>query len=590
MNRNLVEAGDEARLRFFKLEFDVGHVAFGIAKERFPLGLIDFGRCWGQGGFGGLPVGGEGEEKRKAGKTEIEHVPVSVYTFPWCKARILIYWFLSYSRRYLPIATCALAIVCFYLYNLGGVGVLSTDEPRYAAIGQTMARTGDWMTPMLWGSPWFEKPPLLYWMSALFFALGDKPEVAARLPVALLSLAFLALATWLVAREFGRLAGTVSVGLLATSAGWVAYSNFCLTDLPMAVFFSLALLLALPLLRKERDEGRLPLRFAGIGLCLGLAVLAKGLVPLALAVPLAWFLRRWWRVWWCAAVGLLGIAAPWYVAMYQRFGMAFLNELFLKQHFARLYSMSIQHVQPWYYYVPVLLGALFPWTPMLAIFAGKRTAGWDERRTVLLVTVVFGFIFFSVVVNKLPGYLLPLLPALWVLVGAELEGLALADIGRKWLVAPALLIALIPLIAKGLPDALGAGKVSAFHLGHFGPTEMFYVVAPLAALVLGRKSWLSVLLVLCVVAGGILVKATAYPVLDEKVSARGLWREVERRQLTVCDGGINREWAYGLSFYRGRELPVCASGGEYQWELRATGRERPVYDGSNSPAINRGEK
>ena len=322
----------------------------------------------------------------------------------------------------MPIATCALAIVCFYLYNLGGVGVLSTDEPRYAAIGQTMARTGDWMTPMLWGSPWFEKPPLLYWMSALFFALGDKPEVAARLPVALLSLAFLALATWLVAREFGRLAGTVSVGLLATSAGWVAYSNFCLTDLPMAVFFSLALLLALPLLRKERDEGRLPLRFAGIGLCLGLAVLAKGLVPLALAVPLAWFLRRWWRVWWCAAVGLLGIAAPWYVAMYQRFGMAFLNELFLKQHFARLYSMSIQHVQPWYYYVPVLLGALFPWTPMLAIFAGKRTAGWDERRTVLLVTVVFGFIFFSVVVNKLPGYLLPLLPALWVLVGAELKG------------------------------------------------------------------------------------------------------------------------------------------------------------------------
>ena len=497
---------------------------------------------------------------------------------------------MSSSRRYLPLATCALAVVCFYLYNLGGVGLLSTDEPRYAAIGQAMAQTGDWVNPILWGKPWFEKPPLVYWMSAAFFWLGEKPEVAARLPVVLLSLAFFGAAGWLVAREFGNLAAVVSVGLLATSAGWIAYSNFCLTDAPMAVFFTLALLLALPLLRNEPDERRVALRFAGIGACLGLAVLAKGLLPLGLAVPLAWFLRKWWRAWWLAAMALFGTAAPWYVAMYQRYGMAFLNELFLKHHFERLYSNSIQHVQPWYYYVPVLLGALFPWTPMLAIFAAKRTAGWDRRQALLLATCVFGFVFFSVVVNKLPGYLLPLLPALWVLVGAEMEGRTLAELGKKWLVAPALLIALIPLIAKGLPDALAAGKVSAFHLGRMGPTEMFYVAAPLAALLLGRRSWLSGLLVLCVVAGGMLVKATAYPLLDEQVSARGLWREIERRHLTVCDGGINREWAYGLSFYRQSELPVCGSGGEYQWQLKAEGRARPVYRGSDAPVLLHGEK
>ena len=456
--------------------------------------------------------------------------------------------------------------------------MLSTDEPRYAAVAQAMARTGDWITPTLWGSPWFEKPPLLYWMGASFFSLGLKPEAAVRLPVALLSVAFLAIAALLLSREFGRAASAVSVGLLATSAGWIAYSNFALTDLPMAVFFSLALLLSLPLLRREPDTRHLAFRFLAIGGCLGAAMLAKGLVPFALAVPLALFLRKYWRAWGLAALGTAIVAGPWYVAMFQRHGMLFFREFFLKHHFERFYSTSLQHVQPWYYYMPVLLAALFPWTPMLAMFAGRRTAPWDSRRSLLLATVVFGFVFFSASLNKLPGYLLPLLPTLWMLLGAEMEGRTLVDLAKKWLVAPALLIALIPLIAKGLPDALGAGKASGFHLGHMSPTDLFYVAAPLAALWLGRRSWLVALLVLCVVAGGMLVKATAYKVLDKQVSARGLWREIEHSHLTVCDGGINRDWAYGLSFYRGSELPLCGNGVVYDRELHAQGRKKPTLN------------
>lgn len=487
---------------------------------------------------------------------------------------MLLYWGLSSSRRFLPLATCAVGIAAFYLYDLGGVGMISTDEPRYAAVGQAMARTGDLVTPYLWGSAWFEKPPLLYWMSAAFFALGEQPEVAARLPVALLSLAFLALAAWLVAREFGAEASAVSISLLATCAGWVAYSNFCLTDLPMAVFFSLAVLLALPLLRDTADTRGVSLRFLGMGACLGLAVLAKGLVPLALAMPMAWFLRRWWRAWVWAALACALTAGPWYTAIYLRQGMPFVREFFFKHHFERMYSSALQHVQPWYYYVPVLLGALFPWTPLFLLFA-RRNAGWDRRRGLLLATVCFGFLFFSVFVNKLPGYLLPLFPALFVLLGAEFESGCFAELSRKWLIPAALLIALIPPIAQGLPDALAAGNITAFHFGHIRATECFYIAAPLAALLLGKRSWLVVLLVLCVMAGGILLKATAYPVLDERVSARGLWRQVQKDHVSVCDGGINRAWAYGISFYLGSELPVCGNGQVYDRALRAKGRDRP---------------
>ncbi len=185
--------------------------------------------------------------------------------------------------------------------------MLGPDEPRYSAIGHAMVETGDFVTPHLWGVPWFEKPPLLYWMSALGASLGANADLAARLPVALLSLTFLAVSFWLIRQEFGAEAAAISTTLLATSAGWLTYSSFGLTDLPLAVFFSLAVFLALPLVRPDSMDGQLQ-RFAAIGICLGLAVLAKGLVPLALAVPGFWFLRHRWRAWWIAAVSCLTVA------------------------------------------------------------------------------------------------------------------------------------------------------------------------------------------------------------------------------------------------------------------------------------------
>jgi 4-amino-4-deoxy-L-arabinose transferase-like glycosyltransferase len=487
---------------------------------------------------------------------------------------------LSVLRRYLPLVTLLVATAGFYLYQLDAVGVLGPDEPRYAAIGQAMAQTDDLVTPRLWGSPWFEKPPLLYWMTAAGTTAGLNPELAARLPVALLSLFFLAGAFALLRHEFGTEAATVSVTLLATSAGWVAYSSLCLTDLPLAVFFSFALLLALPLLSVENEAIGVPWRFAAIGVCLGLAMLAKGLVPIALALPGVWFLRRWWRKCWLAVVFCCLVAGPWYVAVYLRNGQPFIEEFFLKHHFERLYSPSLQHVQPWYYYLPVLLAGLFPWTPLLALLAGRGSpsATWrDPRRRFLLATVLFGLVLFSVSLNKLPGYLLPLLPALFALVGAQFAHKQVMELGRIWLVPCAVLIAGIPLLAHALPDALIAGRITALHIARISPTEVFYIAAPLAALFLARRSWAGPLLILCVVAGGIYLKTTAYPVLDERVSARDLWRQVRRLPGTVCDAGINRDWLYGLNFYRGVPLPACGSA-KFDFVLRSQDHAKPLLE------------
>ncbi|MBV9613036.1 MAG: phospholipid carrier-dependent glycosyltransferase [Acidobacteriaceae bacterium] len=481
---------------------------------------------------------------------------------------------MSRFHRLLPFATLAFAIAALYLFNLDGVGVLQTDEPRYLAIGHAMFQTHDFVTPKLWGSPWFEKPPLLYWLTALGASFRLGPEVSGRLPVALLSLAFLWATYVLLSREFGAQSAAIATALLATSAGWLAYSELALTDLPLSAFFALAVLLALPLLRDSPQTRRLTTRFALIGVCLGIASLAKGLVPFVLALPFLWFLRSLWRYWWAAFVAGAAIALPWYIAVYIRNGFPFIQEFFLKHHFERLYSATLQHVQPWYYYFPVLLAGLFPWTPLF-FYLLKKTVPWDQRRVYLATLVVFGFLFFSVSLNKLPGYLLPLFPAAFALLGAEFETKPIVQVSRWWLLPCACLIAIIPLLVSVLPDSLAGGRINAVEF-QISPTEGFYILLPVVALILARRSWAGTVLVLCLVAGGIYLKVRSFPVLDQMASPRGLWREVRNNSMSLCDAGTNREWIYGLEFYLGSPLPACTPGQHFAYEIRSIGRAKPV--------------
>ena len=152
------------------------------------------------------------------------------------------------------------------------------------------------------------------------------------------------------------------------------------------------------------------------------------------------------------------MALPWYLLVYQRNGYAFVEDFFLKQHFQRFYSRSLEHVQPWYFYVPVLLGILFPWTPLFAWLVTRTK--WDERRKLLIAICAFGIVFFSASFNKLPGYLLPLVPLLFTLLGSTFEGRPSVTIRKRWLLPCAVLVALIPLIADALPAVLGTGRIT----------------------------------------------------------------------------------------------------------------------------------
>jgi 4-amino-4-deoxy-L-arabinose transferase-like glycosyltransferase len=413
-----------------------------------------------------------------------------------------------------------------------------------------MALSGDWITPRLWGEAWFEKPPLLYWLIALGFKAGLGEDLAPRLPIALLSAGFILLFFHQIRREFGERAALYASGILATSAGWLAYSHVAVTDIPLATTFSAALLLCLPWVR---SGGRRGLLVAGI--LLGLAVLAKGLVPLVLIAPLLWIAGRRWPDLLILAGAALAVALPWYLLCYWYNGDVFVDEFIWKHHFARFASTELQHVQPWWFYSPVLLGLLFPWSPTLVLLPHRST---DSRRTLLLAVVLFGFVFFSLATNKLPGYLLPLLPPL-----AAILGIRLAEASRVWvwLGCSAGLLLLTPVVASVLPRALAGGLSSVESVGGLS----WLVMVPLAVLAgvavwlarRGQRTYAVAVVVTSATLAVVYMKWAMFPELDRVVSARPLWQQIRSHPDQFCDGNLHRSIRYGLAYYAGKPLKPC---------------------------------
>jgi 4-amino-4-deoxy-L-arabinose transferase-like glycosyltransferase len=462
-----------------------------------------------------------------------------------------------------------------YFFRLGGAGLFGPDEPRYAWIGRAMAQTGDWVTPRLWGQPWFEKPALLYWMTGAAFWLGLGDDLAPRLPVALTAIAFLPFYWWILRREFGCRAATLATAILGTSVAWIGFSQVGVPDLPLTAAYSAAMLLALPWIHK-RDGRYLPAASA----LLGVAVLAKGLVPLALAAPLAMRIR-WTRDLLRPRVLLpfVVIAAPWYALCYSRNGWTFIEEFFFKHHFDRFLSGALQHTQPWWFYLVRLPLLLLPWMPLLALAVGRGRES-DPRRRFLGATVVFGVILFSASTNKLPGYVLPLLPALCALAALALDEIRDA---RWWLAACAALLAVFPIAAPVLPAAAanewGAAPKLAFHWSWLAPA------LPLAAAwwleARGRRVAAVMAIATGATVGIVYLKERSGPELARLANARALAEEARRHPGDVCAGDLKRDWDYGLHYYLGSALPPCATNPKGFMVLQAPGRPPEIRPGGS---------
>jgi 4-amino-4-deoxy-L-arabinose transferase-like glycosyltransferase len=347
-----------------------------------------------------------------------------------------------------------------YFRQLGVVGLMGPDEPRYAWIARDMMESGDWITPRLYGSPWFEKPPLYYWGAAVSFKLFGVSETTARLPSAIAALlATLALA-WLAWRVYGSATARWLLLLLPSTAGMIGFSHSAATDMPFSAMLTCAMVPAAVLLgmvpsSKETAESDSDGDYAAglsksttlvtaalFGLFLGYAMLAKGPAALILSggAVICWaaYTNRWkhtLRLLHPVAIAVFCIVAlPWYVLCAIR-NPDFLRVFILEHNFKRFLTPEFQHIQPFWYYGGIVLIAFLPWTPALlwSLVVGIRRVASGARLSAisafLLGWALFCLLFFTISRSKLPGYILPAIPAIGLLLARAITKFGAA---RRW--------------------------------------------------------------------------------------------------------------------------------------------------------------
>ncbi|WP_175817483.1 glycosyltransferase family 39 protein [Burkholderia diffusa] len=349
---------------------------------------------------------------------------------------------LPLNRITLVLLLVALAIVWFA--PLGLRHLIPSDEGRYAEMAREMFVTGDWITPRYNGYKYFEKPPLQTWLNALTFAWFGIGEWQARLYTGLASFAGVLLVGFTGARLFNPLSGFLAAVVLACSPYWNLMGHFNALDMGLAFWMTLSLCSLLLAQRPGLQAGAARGWMWACWGAMAFAVLSKGLVGLILpgaVLVLYTLIARDWALWKrlylvSGLVIFFAIVTPWFVLVQQR-NPEFFNFFFIVQQFRRYLTPEQNRPGPLYYFVPVLLVGFLPWLSVAwqsirhALRMPRQPNGFSPM-LVLLIWSAFIFLFFSASHSKLISYVLPVAPALALMIGAYLP-LMSADRFRRHL-------------------------------------------------------------------------------------------------------------------------------------------------------------
>jgi len=467
-----------------------------------------------------------------------------------------------------------------FFYGLGAFGLIGADEPRYAQVAREMLDRHDWITPVLGGHPWLEKPPLYYWQATLAYSVFGVSDTAARIPSAI-DATLLVIAVYLFFRRFRRGVEVDAALITASCAGIIGYARAASMDMLLAATFSIGML-AWWAWRESASR----IYLAAFYVCMGLGMLAKGPVApfLAAAVIVLFALaaheaRLIVRTLWIPGIVLFcAIALPWYVAVQVR-NPEFFREFILQHNLARFSTNLYHHPEPFWYYVPVAALALVPWIVfVLAAFVESLRVWWVERksgtgdlplqfRMFACCWLVVPILFFSISQSKLPGYILPAIPAGAVLLSDYLLKQSEQEMPiAKWMAILHAVVACAPIV----PALLISFVVTQRRLPSGRPLLIALSVAvvlciAISATLLGRAHlrmlrFVTLIPVVLAVAAGLKLGTTA---IDQKLSTRPLAVElasVETHKLPLAVCGTSREVEYGLAFYRDQVIARYESG------------------------------
>jgi 4-amino-4-deoxy-L-arabinose transferase-like glycosyltransferase len=469
-----------------------------------------------------------------------------------------------------------LAGFCGYLFfwGLGYFGLIGADEPRYAQVAREMLARHDWITPILDGKPWLEKPVLYYWEAMLVYGIAGLSDWAARVPSAT-NATFMSIAVYLFLRRFRPGFHLDGALMTASAAGVIGFARAASMDMPLAAMFTVAML-AWYAWYESGTKNYLTLFYVFVGL----AALAKGPVAPFLAAfiiivfsAVAKNLKLISGTLWLPGIGLCSaITLPWFVAVQVR-NPDFFRVFILEHNLARFSTGVYHHREAFWYYIPVILLGLIPWTIFVtAAVLDTIRVWWSDRRqslqpenalnVFLTIWLIVPGIFFSFSQSKLPGYMLPALPPGTLLLAEYVRRRMLTanprpdylliichSIVAAFPLIPALMLNYILLqhrLPWGIALAISAALVSALAIG------MIITLRGQSGL-----SMIRFLTLIPVVLSVAAVLRNAAPTLDALLSARPLVNQIERvenKRLPIAGFRLSRETEYGLEFYRNQVI------------------------------------
>ena len=393
--------------------------------------------------------------------------------------------------------TAGVFIFCTWVLftNLGGAALFEPDEGRSAEIGREVLLLGDWLTPHYDFIPRLDKPILYFDLVALSYKFFGISEWSARLPSVLAGLACLALTYGLARSLYGAWAALWSTLILLTSGGFFGLSRVAILDMHLTFFMTSALCCFFWGQRSvDSGKGRIP--FLLMYAALGAATLTKG--PIGLLLPAAvisfhllltkrWVVLRHMEF----ALGIplfLLTAAPWYVLAELR-NPGYLNHFFWQENVARFTTTQFGRGAPWYYFIAVLSAGFLPWTIFLPTTIARLWKQWGgEEQLFLVLWIALPLLFFSLSSSKLFHYILPIYPALAIVVGARVTDI-LKDSSTqfRWLLPPAagfyFLAAFLVILVVQWPEFL-PDRLRPYIPAAFAATSIPLVIGMLVALVL----------------------------------------------------------------------------------------------------------
>lgn len=479
---------------------------------------------------------------------------------------------ISWLDVLLPLVLMAL---CF-LVGLRALGLVGPDEPRYAAIARNMARSCDWITPRLAGEPWFEKPALYYWLAGFAYRWFGDGEFAMRLPSVLAAVLATLAAAWAALRAYGANAARLALLMLPVTVGMIGLSHSAAFDMLFAAFLTAAAAAGAEILQKQRAGVSWMLAF---GFLLGVATLAKGPAAVLLAggATLLWGLASRqiaaaFRFFHPACVAAFAVTAvPWYALCAAR-NPDFLRVFFFEHNVERYLTPLFQHSQPRWFFIPVLLLAVFPWTALLVplfldALQARNSGQWRNSPTLYFACwVITPVVFFTFSESKLPGYILPSVPPLVLILSATLARRLSGKDRSPW-IWPAAVACSLPLLSlsagywvKQIPADSGMATANAW-MG-------WLALAAGGGLLCAGWAWarkeqaavtgVAILMSALVVAAVV----SALPRLDPYLSARAAARATAEELGSagrVFVLGEDRSFQLGLEYYLDRPVPPLGS-------------------------------